>query len=401
MKNPKSVKSLVIYRGEFEAGILKRTEKGCQFDYNHDFLKNPQYSGLSYALKKSEAPIVIYGANLHPFFAGLLPEGLRLKALLSKVKTSEDDLFSLFAASGSKCIGDVYARIDLENQSLLTLPKLREIDFYNFFETLLKENAYAQGEDVISGVQEKISASMINLPLNIAKNYHAYILKLNPKDKPCLVENELFTMALAKKCGIDTAQVKFVKDKNDNRGLLVKRFDRVLNPTLKRMTMIHQEDACQFLNKYPSEKYRISLNEIAESLKDLATSSQLATLHLLRLYCFSYIIGNGDLHAKNISLYTLNDRVTLTPAYDLISTYIYGDHSMAMKVDGKNDNIKRKTIFDFARRFEIKEKAAKFMLDQLISDATQHHSLLFKIPMPDRKRLSLEKIIEKRLKDLS
>jgi serine/threonine-protein kinase HipA len=47
------------------------------------------------------------GVNLHTFFAGLLPEGLRFEALVRAAKTSRDDLFSLLLLAGSEAIGDV------------------------------------------------------------------------------------------------------------------------------------------------------------------------------------------------------------------------------------------------------------------------------------------------------
>jgi len=113
----------------------------------------------------------------------------------------------------------VYAKVGSDQSLSLTSPKPREIDFYDHLKTLLKENSYLLGEEAIAGIQEKISTSVISFPLNIAKENHSYILKLNPKDKPHLIENELHCMALAKKCGIDIAQVKLVKDKNGNLGL--------------------------------------------------------------------------------------------------------------------------------------------------------------------------------------
>ena len=46
-------------------------------------------------------------AGLHPFFAGLLPEGwLRLLAH-SKLRVDENDLFGLLVASAADCVGAV------------------------------------------------------------------------------------------------------------------------------------------------------------------------------------------------------------------------------------------------------------------------------------------------------
>jgi serine/threonine-protein kinase HipA len=42
-----------------------------------------------------------------PFFAGLLPEGARLVALITRLKTSAADEFSLLVAVGGDTIGDV------------------------------------------------------------------------------------------------------------------------------------------------------------------------------------------------------------------------------------------------------------------------------------------------------
>lgn len=206
MTPPKQATELKIYRNDLEAGALRRTSNGCVFEFNDSFLQNPQFDGISFRIKKNtSARLIVQGTNLPAFFAGLLPEGLRLRALVSQIKSSEDDLFSLFAAAGTQVIGDVYAK-NLKTKTTprdaRLVPKLKEIDFYEYLEKILKLNSYAMGEDSIAGVQEKISAAMISFPLNIAKETKSYILKLNPKDRPNLVQNELHCTQLAKKCGL-------------------------------------------------------------------------------------------------------------------------------------------------------------------------------------------------------
>ena len=116
--------------------------------------------------------------------------------------------------------------------------------------------------------------------------------------------------------------------------------------------MHHQEDGCQILDKYPSEKYRISLNQIADKIMVLSTVAPITILELLKQYYFSYLLGNGDLHAKNVSLLQKNGSsfIELSPAYDIITTSIYKDYKMAIKINGRDDNIKLKTILDYANR---------------------------------------------------
>jgi serine/threonine-protein kinase HipA len=108
MAKEKHINELVIFRDKIKAGTLKRTENGCEFEFDKNFINNQSYSGISFSLPKTLNSIKCRGVNLPPFFAGLLPEGLRLKAISTRLKTSEDDLFSMLAAIGSHVIGDVY-----------------------------------------------------------------------------------------------------------------------------------------------------------------------------------------------------------------------------------------------------------------------------------------------------
>ena len=397
----KTNNSLKIYRNDSYAGDLIRTENGCIFEFNKEFISNNQYNYLTFNTNKYKARISQTGYNLPPFYANLLPEGLRLKAIIKHLKTSEDDMFTLFAASGSNVIGDVYAfNENIQNHDYKP-PKLSEVNFYELFsQSISKIIPTWEGNETIAGIQEKLSASMITFPVNIASNKSSYILKLNPKTHENLVENEFYVMKLASLCGLNTAKVKLVKDKDKNYGLLVTRFDKEFIGD--RFISHHQEDGCQILDRYPADKYRISLNEIAKKILDLASAPQKAILSLLQLYCFSYLVGNGDLHAKNISLIQKHSSsfVELTPVYDLICTYIYGDRKMAIKIDERDDNITSKTIIDFAKRHGIPESATQQMLSKLSDKLYKNIDVLFKIDMTEKNRVLLKKMCLKRLEDL-
>lgn len=401
MKKIKEINKIEIYRQNIFAGILVRTQSGCTFTYDQSFIDHALFKGISFKMPKTQKIFDITGDNLPAFFAGLLPEGLRLKSIITKLKTSEDDMFSLFAATGAQTIGDVHTFFDEKEKNMLEFPSLKKIDFYEYFFKILNLNSYKAGEDSIAGVQEKISASMLSIPMNIAKKNKSYILKLNSKDKTNLVDNEFYSMQLAAKCGIETARVKRIYDKNKNNALLVERFDRIWDEQQQQIEMIHQEDACQFLNFYPAQKYRISINDIADGLIAVASSDRLAILRLAELVCFSYLLCNGDLHGKNISVITNSKGFTnLTPSYDLICTLIYGDQKMALKMDGRDDNLKRKYIHNFCSRFEVPTKSIETMLNNLIKKFSANYRILKKIPMPGKKWILLEKTIQKRILDL-
>ncbi|MCX7116948.1 MAG: HipA domain-containing protein [Legionellales bacterium] len=394
MNDYKAINELEIYKKTTLAGVIRRTEDGCEFELNSAFRAHANEAYFSYCIAKDASKIVMQGDNLPPFFAGLLPEGRRLNALVDKIKTSKDDLFSIFSAVGSDCIGDIYAS-NLAKAEFPPAKKLEEVNFYSLFEETIAPESSLFDSKALAGVQEKISASMVSFPLKLTKTGKSYILKLNPGDKNNLIQNEFCCLQLAKQCGFTVAKAKLVYDKDKNIGLLVERFDR------DYQERIHQEDACQFLNRYPADKYRITVNQIADAIMLIANAPQLEILNLLSQIAFSYLICNGDLHAKNISLQTLEDEtITLTPLYDLISTAIYSDFNMAIKLDSRDDHMKRKVFTDFAERYQISVKAMNATLDKLLKRFTKYYPSLYTFEMTDKKKNLLDGMITKRISDL-
>lgn len=390
--DPKSVNQLEIYKKDQKAGILERTETAVRFVYDDTYFENNLTPDLSIHLHKGKKIYEIQGENVPPFFAGLLPEGKRFKTMIKSLKTSEDDLFTLLAALGNNTIGDVKTGIVIKKSE----PKenrLAKINFYDYFFSYINEIVGSNTSDTsLAGVQEKISASMLIIPLNMAKKNQNYILKLNPRDKNSLVENEHAIMDLAKKCGLVVAKTKIIHDRDLNKGLLVERFDCDKN------LRFHVEDGCQFLNKYPSEKYRLSLREVADAIFNYSKSSQVQILNLLKLYLFSYLIGNGDLHAKNISLIEKNNDLTLSPGYDILSTYPYGDFKMALKINGRDDNITPQDFINFGKMYQIPEKVTNKMINMMIKKLKRYYLNSFeKIPFSEKEKKLFLSCVKKRI----
>jgi serine/threonine-protein kinase HipA len=406
LEDAKELEQLEVFKGKTLAGTLTRTHKGSEFAFDEAFLSSGN-KGISFHLSNENATYTSYGDSLPPFFAGLLPEGLRLKALISRIKTSEDDLFSILATVGSQCIGDinVFAPGNPTQPRLNRPVSFDKLDFYKLFEETLEDVNYNELNQALSGVQEKISTSMISFPINQAQKDKFYIVKLNPKDKPRLVENEHLSLELAKKCGLNVNITKIINDKNGQQGLLVERFDRFIDTQSdkesKTICMHHQEDACQFLDRYPADKYRISFKEVLKGIAQYTTAPKIEILKAIQLYAYSYLIGNGDLHAKNISIQTLSKsgRTVLSQCYDLITTYIYKDHKMALKVNERDDNIQRKDFIALGALFSVPERSISSMLDKLVTLCEMHHPILFAV-MDAKQQTLWMKMFNKRLIDL-
>ncbi len=384
MIDAKQINSLALFKNGQRIGDLNRTKNGCEIIFNNNVSEK-----ITYHIKTDKKILSYSGANLPAYFANLLPEGLRLKALTKKIKTSADDMFSLLVEAGADPVGDIHFANQSEEffEEETKLP----LDFKKFKIDL--KTAYSFDSAAIAGVQDKISADRITLPVRLKNKNKNYILKLASDDYPNSIENEFVCLQMAKSCGLKVNKAKIIKDKNDQIALLVERFDREWDTKNKKLNRLHQEDACQFLNKYPADKYIISMQEIAEGLIQFSASPQIDILKLLQLKAFSYLIGNGDLHAKNISL--LQDK--LSPCYDILCTSIYGDPKMALMLDGKNENLKQKTFIDFGIRYSVPTKSIENMLNKLIKQFKKNHHKIFSVAAAKEKEKFLLQQFEKRI----
>jgi serine/threonine-protein kinase HipA len=397
-KDYKAIVRADVYQNEQIAGKLERTGAGSLFRYDPKFYDLP--GGISFRMPFASREFVSGGGSIPAFFAGLLPEGARLTAIKESVKTSLDDHFSLLLAAGPDFVGDV--SIVPEGEPLHEVPAL--VDASRLSSTTFAEvwkqatGSRSLEERSVSGIHQKVSAQMVTLPIRGDAKGREYLLKLNPDDKPTLVANEEFFMRLAKKCGISVAKVRLVSDQVDAPGLLVERFDS----KLERSTKLHVEDACQLLDKYPATKYALSFSEVIEGISRFATAPRVESLKCLRLYAYSYLIANGDLHGKNISLLTTTDgRVELAPAYDVLSTLPYGDQKMALRIEGRDDNIKIRDLVAAGKRAGIPERAIQDMLKKLTQRLANLLGEFDSLPFAKRDIAFLIRTTEKRLSDLT
>src|SRR5690606_7940133 len=104
------------------------------------------------------------------------------------------------------------------------------------------------------------------------------------------------------------------------------------------------------LGLWPANKYDVSTERALVSLIDACPARPLAARQFFRQTVFAWLTGNGDVHAKNVSiLATAAGEWVPSPAYDLPSTVLYGDLTMAMDVNGEDKSITRT---DFTRLAE-------------------------------------------------
>jgi serine/threonine-protein kinase HipA len=378
-----------IYQGSSLVGHFDRLSSGYRFQLTEGAKQSTKFLATHLPIDTLETP------ELPTFFLNLLPEGARLQLLLQSARSREDSL-ELLLRVGWDTIGDisVVPQGELPGANVRS-KKFSEIDFWQTF----YEGAEESPDASIPGVQEKISAATVTFSVKTARIPQAMV-KLNPNRFPLLVQNEFFFLQMARACGLAVNKAKLVYDRNGEPGLLVTRFDRIREG--KQIVKLHQEDACQLLDLVPSHKYQVSMRQIAEAVQQHCVASTVDIERLLRLYIFSYMIGNCDLHAKNISLLWKDDVVKLSPGYDLLSTLPYHELQtrMALPLEGKEDNFRSRDFVEFGQRFGVPKDSTLHVIKDLCSKAEPWLSRFHEIGFEEAVTDKLKKEIAKRMEHL-
>ena len=356
----------VFKKGRLAARLVR--DKGTvRFEYDPQYLSDGG-PAVATTLPLTQEPVVTARGAVPTYFAGLLPEGRRLSGLRRAVKTSADDDLTLLLAVGLDPVGDV----QIVPAGLHPTPAepLIEVDAA-FEEVTFSEILHAAGvidPVALAGVQDKASARMISVPVGQADK--RYILKVDPPEFPHVVENEAYFIRRAAVAHFPVVGARTVHDRTGRPGLLVERFDRVIGPDGQPVALA-VEDGAQVLGLYPSDKYRVPAEDVVAALSCACAARALAARDIFRQLCFAWLTGNGDVHAKNISiLATPAGEWRVSPAYDLPSTLPYRDHTLALSMLGRHDGLSRKSLLAFADATGVPARAAERTLADVLA-ATQ------------------------------
>ncbi len=212
----------------------------------------------------------------------------------------------------------------------------------------------------LPGVQEKLSAGMLTLPARLHASQA--ILKVSPPDNPGVVINEAYFLDRASGLRVPVTSFETIPDDTGEPGLLVGRFDRP--PDGGRLAV---EDAAQLLGLHPGDKYRSSAEDLATAGAGVCDASAVALRSVLLQLVWAWLTGNGDLHAKNVSvLQEPSGEWRVAPLYDIPSTLPHGDHSAALSMGGRTEGFVRQHFADFGQRIGLPSLAAERAVDQAL-----------------------------------
>jgi len=315
---------------------------------------------------------------VRPLLDGLLPEGDARQVIARDVGVDRDDTYGLIRALGRDCAGALVIQPDDEpappRPTTLTAEPLTDAGIVELVANLRSAPLGAGGRVRISlaGVQEKLLLTRMpdgrwGRPVDGTPSTH--ILKPEIARFPATVENEAFCMRLAKHLGLPVASVETTMV-NGRKLIIVQRYDRVIHSD-GSVQRLHQEDFCQATGVPPEKKYQEHggppLTRIAGILQAVAPAA--AGAALLRAVVLNVLIGNGDAHAKNLSLlHHPSGALGLAPLYDLMSTVFYGDERLAMYIDSvqRTQRVTADRILNEAARWGLARRHASKIIADII-----------------------------------
>lgn len=254
----------------------------------------------------------------------------------------------------------------------------------------------------VPGVQKKLSLHLTDdeMPrLTLVGYPTGYILKPQTDDYAALPEMEYAVMQMAKASGIATVPFALVQlpSQNHSFAYLTKRIDR------ENGKILAMEDFCQLDGRLTEDKYRGSYERCGKIINEYSCRAKLDISELFLRIVFSFAVGNSDMHLKNFSLIETDEgsaAYQLSPSYDMLSTNVVipaDKEQMALSMNGKKQNIRRKDFLVFAETIGLERKIADKMIQKIVKLESRYLKICADSFMPDNRKSELSHLIQDRL----
>ncbi len=351
-----NVKALGIYLGTLRVGVLfQYASAGAavinRFEADVAFrnLRDAPLISLSYLAESPEQQQALWasiasapfngrysaanGWLLPSYFQNLLPEGVFRDHVAALRQCDPKDHFEMLAACGKDLPGNIYA-LPVE----LTRDELAHYVTQDQDALEMSVTADPLDEGVsLSGVQPKLGVIKLgDRYVGRTKDRDTSIIaKLPVTGQPMLPEVEDLSLRLARAAGVNACEAylepleKLGAQHDYDLGnidaqtnfLAVVRYDR--SPEGR----IHCEDFAQVLGEMPEDKYRgadranpQTYLSVAAVLMSEPSLGESAVHELLRRLVVNELLGNPDMHLKNMGLRYPDGRTPeFPPAYDIVA----------------------------------------------------------------------------------
>jgi serine/threonine-protein kinase HipA len=347
--------------------------------------------------------------HLHPFFDNLLFEGEQLRLFEKKYglqRHSHVDRFKLLMLTGQNTLSAVSVLALVGNEPLLFKEKLENREEMASYELTpayagscslcLKESS--KGEHVacrkalwdtqrsirmesfavdpvnifrsislgqsISGAQRKALFHLNQMKTLTRHGFPQYILKPDG-DFPELPANEHLTMSIARELGFPVPSIGLYEVEGIGLIYVVKRFD-----WSEKSGFQPTEDMAQLNEELAERKNDGSLEQLAQIIMRFAHSPAIELADFFRRVLFCFVIGNGDMHLKNWSIFrdSKSGFHKLAPLYDYLNVracFPQEQVETVLSMNGKQKGLTIDDFMEFAKSIGVNEKYRKACFDQV------------------------------------
>ena len=286
-------------------------------------------------------------------------------------------------------------------KSFFGTTKFPDIDISNEVVNQIAIDNISKGFTV-TGVQKKLSLHLSKLDnprLTIVNYPTGYILKPQTEEYTALPEMEHLVMRMAQVSGIKTVPFALLSMPSQDNAFayITKRIDRANGQ------MLAMEDFCQLDGRLTEDKYRGSYERCGKIVSKFSMNAGLDLAELFIRIVFSFAVGNSDMHLKNFSLIESGEGsniYALSDAYDMLSTNVIipaDKEQLALTINGKKQNIRRKDFLVLAETIGITEKSADKMIQKIVKLKDKYIEMCKNSYMPDDMKDSLENLINERI----
>ncbi len=297
---------------------------------------------ISLALPRRQR--VYQGDRVRAVFCNLLPEGeIRLR-LAQSLGISERNDFALLARLAGDCPGALSLRAVSQGGAVEKRAprRLDDAELRNAIAVLPMHPLLAEAD----GLRVTLPGEFDKLPVRYTDGAATLMLDgqltthiLKPA-RPGLREsvmNEAYTHLLAAAFGLPVAPCEIIH--GQVAVLCVTRVDR---SGTDAVNALHMEDFCQIAGLNPHEKFAreggLGLHDIARMLRDLSARPAADLRALVQWTVFSFLVGFGAGHAKQLALRYGEHAPRLAPFFGLWSTHVYPgmNYRMGFPIGGED-----------------------------------------------------------------
>ena len=400
---------MALYMNGERVGTWRINSGVEELSYEPSWMQLPAGRPISLRFPFTPGEARYTGIDVHNYFENLLPDTQAIRdRLAQRFGVTSTSAFSLLGALGRDCVGAL--QLLPENEPLPEIRKIASTPVSDAEVAAILRNVPAPASGIlrqdpesdfrisIAGAQEK-TALLQNkghwhIPHGATPTTHIFKLPLGlagngQLDLSTSVENEWLCSRIIRAYGLPVADCE-IGQFEDQKALVVTRFDRRLDSDNAWIIRLPQEDFCQATGTSYLKKYQVDGGPGIDTILELLRNSQNAEADryaFLKCQLVFWMLAAIDGHAKNFSVrIAAGGAFALTPFYDVLSAHpVIGTGAdqlsphkvkLAMAVRGeqnmhyKLDEIKRRHWVTTGQRNGLQREANE-IIEHAIAATTQ------------------------------